>query len=126
MIRKFNDGFGVDDNSQQEILKNQIYAMVQALSYTFMCRFKDVLLLDEAKRWEAYKVYRKLINVPENVVDNGRPRHIRLTYKSELEPVLSQVQDNLRKFIWFVKNGFNPLVPATADVEKRCAWKMGF
>jgi hypothetical protein len=111
LIEEIKYGFGVDENSQHEILKNQIFAMVKAISYNLMCWFKDVALPDEAKSWEAQTVRRKIINVSGNLVGNDRYRHIRLAHNPKLEYILCQIQKNLREFFWFVVNGFNPLIP---------------
>jgi hypothetical protein len=111
LIGELKDGFGVAENSQHEIRKNQVYAMVKALSYNLMCWFKDVTLPEEAKRWEAETVRRKIINVSGNVVGNGRYRHIRLAPNPKLEYIMSKIKANLREFLWFVVNSFNPLTP---------------
>jgi hypothetical protein len=111
LIGEIKDGFGVTENSQHEIRKNQVYAMVKALSYNLMCWFKDVTLPDKARQWEVKTIRRKIINVSGNVVGNGRYRHIRLAPNPELEYIMSKIKANLGKFLWFVVNGFNPLVP---------------
>lgn len=111
LIGEIKYGFGVDENSQHEILKNQIYAMVKAISYNLMCWFKDVVLPDEAKSWEAQTIRRKIINVSGNIVGNGRYRHIRLAHNPKLDYIICQIQKKLREFFWFVVNGFNHLVP---------------
>ena len=111
LIGEIKDGFGVAENSQHEIRKNQVFAMVKALSYNLMCWFKDVTLPEEAKRWEVETVRRKIINVSGNVVGNGRYRHIRLAPNPKLEYIMSKIKANLREFFWFVVNSFNPLVP---------------
>ncbi len=111
LIEEIKYGFGVNQNSQHEILKNQIFAMVKAISYNLMCWFKDVALPDEAKSWETQSIRRKIINVSGNVVGNGRYRHIRLACNPKLEYILCQMKKNLMEFLWFVANGFKPLVP---------------
>jgi hypothetical protein len=111
LIGEVKDGFGIAENSQHEIRRNQIYAMTKAISYNLMCWFKDVALPDEAKHWEAKTVRRKVINVSGNVVGNDHYRHIRLAHNPKLEFIIALVQKNLREFLWFVANGFNPLVP---------------
>ena len=111
LIGEIKDGFGVAENSQYEIRRNQVFAMVKALAYNLMCWFKDVTLPEEAKRWEAATVRRKIINVSGNVVGNGRYRYIRLASNPKLEYIMSKIKANLREFLWFVVNSFNPLVP---------------
>lgn len=111
LIEEVKYGFGVSENSQHEIVRNQNFALVKAIAYNLMGWFKQVALPEQLRSWKAETVRRKIINVSGNIVGNGRYRHISLAPNRILEQIMSKIKVNLNQFMWDVVNGFQPLVP---------------
>lgn len=109
LIDEIKNGFGVSENSQHEILRNQAFALVKAIAYNLMGWFKAVALPEEMKACKAETIRRRIICVPGNVVGNGWYRHIRLAPNKVLHYLIRKIKENLDRFLWFIVNGFQPL-----------------
>lgn len=110
LIGEVKHGFGVSENSQHELVRNQALALVKAVAYNLMGWFKEVALPEHLKSWKAETVRRKIINVSGNIVGNGRYRHISLAPNEILKCIMSKIKANLDRFLWIIVNGFRPLV----------------
>ena len=106
-IDEIKDGFGVDENSQHEMLGNRAFALIKALSYNIVNWFKKVTL--PQRNYEVKTVRRKILCVAGNVVGRGWYKKIRLAANRQLERTVEIIKTNLDRFIEFVANGFIPL-----------------
>lgn len=109
LVNEIKNGFGVSENSQHEITRNQAYALVKTISYNLMGWFKAVALPDPLKKCTAETIRRTIICVPGNVVGAGWYRRVRLAANSALEYVMTKIKENLDRFLWFVANEFQPV-----------------
>ena len=82
LVDEIKNGFGVSENSQHEIIRNQAFTLVKAIAYNLMGWFKEVTLPEELKTCRAETIRREIICVPGNIVGNGWYRHLSLAAKS--------------------------------------------
>lgn len=106
-IDEIKDGFGVDENSQHEMLRNRAFAMIKAIAYNVVNWFKRVTM--PGTNYEVQTIRRLVLNVPGNIVGNGWYMKIRLAANRRLECLISIIKVNLDRFTWFVANDFMPL-----------------
>lgn len=106
-IDEITDGFGVDENSQHEMIENRAFALIKAISYNIVTWFKRVTL--PGINYEVETIRRKVLRVPGNIVGSGWYRKVRLATNKQLEKVVEIIKANLNRFIGFVANGFMPL-----------------
>jgi hypothetical protein len=106
-IDEIKDGFGVDENSQHEMLENRAFALIKGISYNIVNWFKKVALPET--NYEVQTIRRKILCVPGNVVGNGWYKKVRLAMNQRLEKAVKIIKANLDRFMDFVANGFVPL-----------------
>lgn len=106
-IDEIKDGFGVDENSQHEMIENRAFALIKAISYNIVNWFKKVTMPE--RNYEVKTVRRKVLCVPGNVVGSGWYRRIRLAANRQLEKTVMIIKANLDRFLGFVANDFIPL-----------------
>lgn len=109
LVDEIKNGFGVSENSQHEILRNQAFALVKTIAYNLMGWFKAVTLPDEMKTCKAETVRRRIICVSGNVVGKGWYRHVSLAPNETLRYIVRKIKENLNKFLLFVANEFRPV-----------------
>lgn len=98
-IDELKTGLGLDQNSQHEMVRNKAFMWVKILAYNLLNWFRSALLPEEASRQEVPTIRRRVLNVPGNVVGQGRYRHIRLAPNGWLEAVIAHVKAKLRELI---------------------------
>jgi len=103
-IDEIKDGFGVDENSQHEMIANRAFALIKAISYNIVTWFKRVTL--PGMNYEVETIRRKILCVPGNIAGNGWYRKIRLAANRRLEEAVLIIKANLDGFIGFAANGF--------------------
>jgi hypothetical protein len=86
-------------NSQHEMLKNEAFMWIKVLAYNLINWFRQALLPEGSARAEMPTIRRLVLNVPGNVVGNGRYRHIQLAMNRWLSEVVSFIKAKLREFI---------------------------
>jgi hypothetical protein len=106
-IDEIKAGFGVDENSQHEMLENRAFALIKTISYNIVNWFKKVTMPEQ--NYEAETVRRKILCVAGNVVGSGWYKKIRLAANRQLEKTVEIIKTNLDGFIGFAANGFMPL-----------------
>jgi len=52
--------------------------LIKAIAYNLMLWFKEATMPEEVKNCRAKTIRRKVLCLPDNIVGNGRYRHIRL------------------------------------------------
>ena len=110
-IKELKHGFGADELSQHEKLRNHAYALVKAIAYNLMNFFKTALLPEKQSRWTAQTVRRKLLHLPGNILGRNRNRRVKLAANPFVEHILPKIQSRIQEFIWFVANGFRLVKP---------------
>jgi len=98
-IDELKTGLGLDQNSQHAMVKNQAFMWIKVLAYNLLNWFRQTLLPENAARAEVSTIRRLVVNVPANIVGNGRYRHIRLAANRWLEQVTCFAKAKLREFI---------------------------
>ncbi len=98
-IDEMKTGLGLDRNSQHEMNRNKVFMWLKILAYNLVNWFRSALLPEDASRHEVPTIRRRVLNVPGNVVGNGRYRHIRLAPNGWLEAVIAHVKANLRELV---------------------------
>lgn len=106
-IDELKDGFGVDEASQHEMIKNRAFGLIKAISYNIVTWFKRVCL--PGVNYEVKTIRRKVLQIAGNVVGNGWYRKIQLGTNRWLERMVGIIKENLDLFILFVANGFEPI-----------------
>lgn len=106
-IDEIKDGFGVDQNSQHEMLRNRAFVMIKAIAYNLVNWFKRATM--PGTNYEVQTIRRLVLNVPGNIVGSGWYTKIRLAANRKLEHLISTIKANLDLFTWFVANDFMPL-----------------
>lgn len=72
---------------------------IKVLAYNLLNWFRQALLPENAARAEVSTFRRLVVNVPANIVGNGRYRHIRMAANRWLEQVIGHIKAKLREFI---------------------------
>lgn len=98
-IDELKTGVGLDQNSQHEMLKNKAFMWIKILGYNLLNWFRLALLPDGVARCEVPTIRRLIINVPGNIVGNGRYRHIRLAPNRWLAETIGFIKAKLKEFI---------------------------
>ena len=78
--------------------KNMAFIWIKILSYNLLNWFRLALLPAGASRYEIPTIRRLILNVPGNVVGNGRYRHVRLSTNQWLQEVVDNVKNRLKEF----------------------------
>ncbi len=60
------------------MLRNKAFMWIKVLAYNLLNLFRQALLPENEARAEVPTIRRLVVNVPANIVGNGRYRHIRL------------------------------------------------
>jgi hypothetical protein len=71
------------------MIRNAAFMWIKALAYNLLNWFKSALMPQKHRHHEVPTLRRVLINVPGNIVGNGRYRHIRLAPNAWLEKTLT-------------------------------------
>jgi hypothetical protein len=98
-IDELKTGVGLDQNSQHEMLKNKAFIWIKILGYNLLNWFRLALLPDGMARCEVPTIRRLIINVPGNIVGNGRYRHVRLAPNRWLAETIGFIRVKLKEFI---------------------------
>lgn len=98
-IDELKTGLGFDQNSQHAMVKNNAFMWIKILAYNLLNWFRQALLPEGAARAEVSTIRRLVVNVPANIVGNGRYRHIRMAANRWLEQVICFAKAKLREFI---------------------------
>lgn len=101
-IDELKTGLGLDRNSQHEMNRNKAFMWLKILAYNLVNWFRAALLPEDASRHEVPTIRRRVLNVPGNVVGNGRYRHIRLAPNGWLDAVIAHVKAKLRELVALV------------------------
>jgi hypothetical protein len=72
---------------------------IKVLAYNLLNWFRQALLPENIARTEVPTVRRLIINVPGNIVGNGRYRHLRLAPNRWLSEAIRFIKAKLREFI---------------------------
>jgi len=107
-IDELKVGLGLDETSQEEMQRNIAFMWVKIISYNLLNWFRLVLLPEEASRYEVPSIRRLILNVPGNIVGNGRYRHVKLAPNNWLQEVVCIIKTKLQEFIrqraWLLVN----------------------
>ena len=98
-IDELKVGLGVDQMSQHEFIRNQAFLWIKGIAYNLLNWFRLALLEEEACRYEVPTLRRIILNVPANIVGNGRYRHIKMAPNAELMHIVSIMQRKLDEFL---------------------------
>lgn len=98
-IDELKTGVAIDQNSQNEMSRNMAFMWIKILSYNLLNWFRLALLPANASRCEIPTIRRLILNMPANVVGNGRYRHVRLVANQWLQEVVDKIKDKLKEFI---------------------------
>lgn len=98
-IDELKTGVAVDQTSQNELSRNMAFMWIKILSYNLLNWFRLTLLPPGASRYEIPTIRRLILNVPGNVVGNGRYRHVRLAVNQWLQGVVDKIKIKLKDFI---------------------------
>lgn len=98
-IDELKTGVGLDQNSQQAMTRNEAFMWIKILSYNLLNWFRSALLPEGVVRHEVPTIRRLILNVPGNVVGNGRYRHIRLAPNGWLAQTIGFIKAKLKEFI---------------------------
>lgn len=84
-IDELKTGVAVDQTSQCEMSRNLAFMWIKILSYNLLNWFRLALLPAGASRFEIPTIRRLILNIPGNVVGNGRYQHVRLAANQWLQ-----------------------------------------
>jgi hypothetical protein len=98
-IDELKQGLAVDQTSQHEMIRNAAFMWIKALAYNLLNWFKSALMPQEHRQHEVATIRRVLINVPGNIVGNGRYRHVRLAPNAWLEKTITIIKGNFKVFL---------------------------
>jgi len=98
-IDELKVGLGFEKMSQEEMDRNKAFMWLKVLSYNVLNWFRLALLDGKDSHAEVPTIRRKILNVPGNVVGNGRYRHIKLAPNPWLEKVLRIAKEKLQEFL---------------------------
>lgn len=71
-IDELKTGVAIDQTSQNEMSRNMAFMWVKILSYNLLNWFRLALLPDGASRYEIPTIRRLVLNIPGDVVGNGK------------------------------------------------------
>lgn len=98
-IDELKTGVGIEQTSQNEMVRNIAFMWIKILSYNLLNWFRLALLPAGASSYEIPTIRRLILNVPGNVVGNGRYRHVRLAANQWLQQVVDNTKSRLKEFI---------------------------
>jgi hypothetical protein len=81
------------------MIRNAAFMWIKALAYNLLNWFKSALMPQKHRHYGVPTLRRVLINVPGNIVGNGRYRHIRLAPNAWLEKTLTVIKENFKVFL---------------------------
>ena len=96
-IDELKTGVGIEQTSQNEMLRNMAFMWIKILSYNLLNWFRLALLPASASSYEIPTIRRVILNVPGNVVGNGRYRHVRLVANQWLQQVADNIKNKLKE-----------------------------
>ncbi len=105
-IDELKTGVGIEQTSQNEMLRNMAFMWIKILSYNLLNQdrkstrlnwFRLALLPASASSYEIPTIRRSILNVPGNVVGNGRYRHVRLVANQWLQQVADNIKNKLKE-----------------------------
>lgn len=98
-IDELKVGLGLDQTSQHEMLKNNAFMWIKIIAYNLLNWFRLTMLPDNISKYEIPSLRRLILNVPGNIVGNGRYRHIKLTPNNWLKEVIHTIKNKLNDFL---------------------------
>lgn len=98
-IDELKTGLALDQMSQQHVIPNAAFAWVKGLTYNLLNWFKE-LLPQEVANCEVPTIRRRILQVPGNIVGNGRYRHLKLAPNVWLERVITVIKEKLTDFVY--------------------------
>lgn len=98
-IDELKTGVAIDQTSQLEMIRNNAFMWIKSIAYNLLNWFRVTLLPNGTSKYEITTIRRLILNVPGNVVGNGRYRHIKLVENPWLEEIITKVKSNLHEFI---------------------------
>jgi hypothetical protein len=96
-IDELKVGFGVDQMSQHDFIRNQAFLLIKGIAYNLLNWFRLALLDEKACRYEVPTLRRIILNVPGNIVGKDRYRHIKLAPNEELMALVSIMKRKLEE-----------------------------
>ena len=98
-IDELKVGLGIDQTSQHEMQRNISYMWIKILAYNLLNWFRLAVLPDEASCHEISTLRRLILNVPGNIVGQGRYRHVKLAPNPWLEKTIDTIKTKFKDFI---------------------------
>lgn len=98
-IDELKVGLGLDQTSQDEMQRNMAFMWIKIIAYNLLNWFRLALLPQKASRYEVPSIRRLILNVPGNIVGNGRYRHVRLAPNKWLQNLVCLIKTKLQEFI---------------------------
>jgi len=99
-IDELKTGLAIDQTSQHEISRNMAFMWFKVLAYNLLNWFRLALLPQSISKCEITTIRRLILNVPGNVVGNGRYRHVRLAPSAWLKETVGKIKANLKDFLF--------------------------
>lgn len=99
-IDELKTGLAIDQASQHEMLRNEAFMWFKVLAYNLLNWFRLALLPPGISKCEITTVRRLILNVPGNVVGNGRYRHVRLAPNAWLKEIVEKIKENIKEFLF--------------------------
>ena len=85
------------------LINNQAYLLIKALSYNLLNWFWLALFTEEDSHFEVSTIRRKILNVPGNLVGSRTYRHLKLAPNQELEARVNYMEKQLQIFlVWYI------------------------
>lgn len=98
-IDELKVGLGLDQTSQHEMQRNIIYMWIKIIAYNLLNWFRTAILPEEASHHEIPTLRRLILNVPGNIVGQGRYRHVKLAPNPWLEKTIQTIKTKFQEFI---------------------------
>ncbi|MHB1405226.1 MAG: IS1380 family transposase [Desulfitobacteriaceae bacterium] len=98
-IDELKVGLGLDQTSQHEMQRNVLYMWIKILAYNLLNWFRLAVFPEEASHHEIPTLRRLILNVPGNIVGQGRYRHVKLAPNRWLEKTIETIKAKFKEFI---------------------------
>lgn len=98
-IDELKTGVAIGQTSQNEMTRNTAFMWIKILSYNLLNWFRLALLPTGASRYEIPTIRRLILNIPGNVVGNGRYRHVKLAANQWLQEIVANIKNKLKEFL---------------------------
>lgn len=99
-IDELKTGLAIDQTSQHEMSRNMAFMWFKVLAYNLLNWFRLALLPQSISKCEITTIRRLILNVPGNVVGNGRYRHVRLAPSVWLKETVDKIKANIKDFLF--------------------------